>query len=203
VNAELKILQKLPSQAGLWQSNRTLMKTNPTVLLALTAVSFALFVSGCASSGPSLVLAPVGPSLPVADSTAGEGTLLVYSAFKTGVPSPYLPDDIRQHTSYELRSADGKLLQVVPNEAGYQGEDPVPMHLPAGHYRITARANGHGLVVVPVVIVEKKVTTVHLEGGVSWPDKDALTDANSVRLPDGGIVGWKAVEENKTVAGSR
>jgi hypothetical protein len=169
------------------------MKAFSTALPLLVATSM-VFISGCASSGPTLVLAPVGPEQPVASPLSDKGTLLVYSAFNTGLPSPSLPDDIQQHSNYQLFSNDGKLLQVVPNRAGFQGEDPLPLHLAPGSYRVTARSNGHGLVTVPVVIAENKVTIVHLEGGASWSEGD-MTAENSVCLPNGEIIGWKAADK--------
>ncbi len=177
------------------------MRAGSTVILPLVAVA-AIFVAGCASSAPALALAPVGPPQHAPTPASAQGTLLVYSAFNTGVPSPNLPDDIRQHSDYELRSPDGRLLQVVSNHAGFQSEDPAPVPLPAGNYRITARANGYGLVNVPVVIAANQVTTVHLEGGAAWPDQAALNTANSVRLPHGEVVGWKAVTEAAPGAGN-
>jgi hypothetical protein len=48
-----------------------------------------------------------------------------------------------------------------------------------------AQANGYGTVPVPVVIRADQVTTVHLEGGASWPNNAALVGSNPVRLPDG------------------
>ena len=167
-------------------------------------IAFALnvFVSGCASSGPALVLAPVGPPVTTAPSSSAQGTLLVYSAYNTGVPNPYRPDDIQQCTDYEIRSQDGKPLRKISNQSGFQGEDPLPVRLPAGNYRVVARANGYGLVTVPVVIAAAKTTTLHLEGGDSRSGKSALTVANSVRLPGGEIVGWQAVKENPSAGSS-
>jgi len=64
--------------------------------------------------------------------------------------------------------------------------------LPAGTYRVVARANGYGIVTVPVVIEKNQVTTVHLEGGGSWENEVARSQSDAVRLPDGRIVGWRA-----------
>jgi hypothetical protein len=176
------------------------MKSNLTGAVAL---AFAAFFSGCTSFGSAPVLAPVGPAPVSVAAPADHGTLVVYSAFKTGLPNPNLPDDIRQHSSYELRSETGTWLRAVANEQGFQGEDPAPVELPPGNYRVVARANGYGLVTVPVVIAASRVTTVHLEGGASFASQGASSLGDSVRLPDGGVVGWKATAENPPSSGSR
>jgi len=81
--------------------------------------------------------------------------------------------------------------QVIHNDVGGVTEDPRPVELQSGRYRIVARANGYGWVTVPVVIVAHRVTTIDLEGGTQWPMDDALA-SNSVRFPDGRIAGWRA-----------
>jgi hypothetical protein len=202
VNAGLNFIQKLSSGTQLWQNMFMLMNTNLPAVVPLVAIASAVFLAGCASSSPSMVLAPVGPPPQQSGEFIRQGILVVFSAFDTGPLSPQLPDDTRQHSGYELRSEKGELLQVVPNHAGPQGEDPAGVSLPAGKYRIVARANGYGLVTVPVLVAVNQVTTVHLEGGASWQDRKAFTPANCVRLPDGEIVGWKAVEEGAWSAGS-
>jgi hypothetical protein len=83
-------------------------------------------------------------------------------------------------------------LRTVHNDNGELVEGPAEVSLAGGRYRVVALANGYGLVIVPVVIVRSQVTTVHLEGSPSWPDKQALLHSNPVRLPDGEIAGWRA-----------
>jgi hypothetical protein len=61
-----------------------------------------------------------------------------------------------------------------------------------GPYRVAARANGYGEVIVPVVIRANQVTTVHLEGSPAWPNGRELTKSDPVRLPDGEMAGWRA-----------
>jgi len=92
----------------------------------------------------------------------------------------------------ESANAQGRLLRTVPNRVGAWGEDPTRVGLMPGRYRIEALANSYGLVSVPVVIVANEVTTVHLEGSPEWPASPAFNAINSVRLPDGVVVGWKA-----------
>jgi len=166
------------------------MKTNPPILGVLTML--ALLLNGCATTPPALTLAPVGPpahpSVPIADG----GTLVVYSAYETGQIDTDPPDGVRQHSAYRLYDAQGRLLRTVPNRVGAWGEDPTRVGLMPGRYRIEALANSYGLVSVPVVIVANEVTTVHLEGSPEWPASPAFNAINSVRLPDGVVVGWKA-----------
>ena len=57
---------------------------------------------------------------------------------------------------------------------------------------MVARANGYGTVTVAVVVAANRVTTVHLEGGSS--DETADNQNDTVRLPDGNMVGWRTVE---------
>ena len=161
------------------------------LLLAASVVAGGALLSGCASYRAELVLDPVGPP-PAASPGAGSiGTLVVYSAFEQGAEfnSAYYR---RQYTDYKILSANGKLLQPVHNDSGTLAEAPNRVQLPAGTYRIIARANGYGEVIVPVVIRASQVTRVHLEGSAAWPNGQELTKSNPVRLPDGEIAGWRA-----------
>lgn len=147
---------------------------------------------GCASHG--LVLAPVGPPTHqrVAASTGSpSGSLVVFSALD---PSPHfnaLPYRTF-YSDYRVFSESGALLQRVHNDNGTSLDGPKTVTLPPGNYRVVANANGYGVVTVPVVIVDHETTTVHLEGGSSWPGTTPIAQANPVRLPDGQVVGWRA-----------
>jgi hypothetical protein len=161
------------------------------LLLATSVVAGIAFLSGCVSHGPELVLDPVGPP-PVASASAGStGMLMVYSAYEQGAEfsSPYYR---RQYTDYKILSADGKLLQAVHNDNGTLMEAPKRVQLPVGTYRIVARANSYGEVIVPAVIRAHQVTTVHLEGSPAWPNGRELANSNPVCLPGGEIAGWRA-----------
>jgi hypothetical protein len=165
------------------------------LLLAASIVAGSALLSGCASNGPQLVLDPVGPP-PIASAGVGSaGTLMVYSAFEQGAEfnGRYYR---RQYTDYRIISADGKLLQAVHNDNGTLIEAPKRVQLPVGAYRVAARANGFGEVVVPVIIRADQVTRVHLEGSPVWPNGRELAKSNPVRLPDGEIAGWRASTGN-------
>jgi hypothetical protein len=170
----------------MWEE-RTVMK----LFLPIGLLAAATFLSGCASKGTALVLEPVGPP-PLATAGKGSsGTLMVYSAYEQGAEfnSPYYR---RQYSDYTILSADGRLLQAVHNDSGTLTEAPKRVQLPLDTYRIVARANSYGEVVVPVVIRANQVTTVHLEGSPAWPNGRELAKSNPVCLPDGEIAGWRA-----------
>ena len=122
------------------------------------------------------------------------GTLEVFSAFDSHAHFNDLPY-LRHYTDYKITSADGTLQQTVHNNNGLLVEAPKSLELPVGSYQVVAHANGYGLVTVPVVIQANQVTTVHLEGGASWPNHAVLLGSNPVRLPDGEIAGWRANTE--------
>ncbi len=160
----------------------------------LLGSALALLFSGCVSSRPALVTAPVGPPALASQPASPQGTLLVFSAYKVGMADPGAPFGVQQHSDYQLRSEDGHPLREVVNGTGYQNRDPLPIHLPPGRYQVIAQSNGYGLVTVPVIIAARQTTTVHLEGGGPRSDQAGLNAADSVRLPNGQIVGWKASE---------
>jgi hypothetical protein len=167
-----------------------LMKT----LLALTVISAVALLagSGCVAGNNGLALDTVGPALsstPIT-SPSSNGILLVYSAYRRNADfnsrDPYRPE----YSDYEILTGDGKLLQRVHNNSGTMFQDAVAVALAPGKYQVKARANGYGMVTVPVIIATRKSTILHLEGGFS-PDQSAFDQANAVRLPNGQIIGWK------------
>jgi|WetSurMetagenome_2_1015567.scaffolds.fasta_scaffold699310_1 hypothetical protein len=167
------------------------------LLLAASVFVGTAFLSGCASHGPGLVLDAVGPPPVASVCTASTGTLMVYSAFEQGAEfnGRYYR---RQYTDYKILSADGKPLQAVHNDNGTLIEAPKRVQLPVSVYRVAARANGYGEVIVPVVIRPDQVTRVHLEGSPAWPNSQELARSNPVRLPDGEIAGWRASTDSSS-----
>ncbi|HVU15802.1 MAG TPA: hypothetical protein VHD32_02680 [Candidatus Didemnitutus sp.] len=158
---------------------------------ALTLVVCLLSVS-CAAAPAPLALGTVGPAPRGVAPVAATGTLVVFSAFETGVPGSFAPDDVRHHGDYTLVDASGQKLRNVRNRAGGFGEDPLSLSLAPGTYEVRARANGFGAVRVKVVVAADRTTVLHLEGGASWPADSAFTADNAVRLPDGQVIGWKS-----------
>lgn len=157
----------------------------------LLALALA-FVVGCASPKNPLVLDPIGPGPHSGATNGAQGLLVVFSAFD---PTPDLNRSPyrRRYTDYQVLSADGnRIVQVVQNNRETLLNSPPPVALPAGSYRVVARANGYGTITAPVVIKPGQTTTVHLEGSVWWPRSSPIFASNPVRLPKGEIAGWRA-----------
>lgn len=116
---------------------------------------------------------------------------MVYSAIKRNADfdnnNPYRPE----YSDYQIMNPDSTPLQRVHNVPVTATQDVVPVDLAAGKYLINVRANGYGYLEVPVMIVAGKTTVLHLEGPGFWPNESVFNANNSVRLPDGQIVGWK------------
>lgn len=164
------------------------MKLLATFLVFATG----FFLAGCASGG--LAVDTVGPiPAPTEAANPAAGTLMVYSAYDANADfnsrDAYRPE----YSDYKICTADGKLLQYVHNDTGTILQDPASVKLPAGKYRVVARANGYGKVTVPILIEAGQTTILHLESGGAWPDKSTFNQTNAVRLPDGRIVGWRAL----------
>jgi hypothetical protein len=161
------------------------MRLSNSLLILATAVC-----SGCATLEPyepALVLEAVGPSTwskPLSDES---GTLIVVSALVAQDP---IDPSMKWRSEYQIYLADGEFLGKVPNRDRNDVRLPTPTQLPAGEYRIRARAENYGFVTLPVIIAPGRVTVVDLTDEVSWPDRTALLKTNPVRLPGGEIVGW-------------
>ena len=164
------------------------------LIAASIILASTMCLSGCASTGNRLALDRVGPSPQQqkdADLHDSQGALIVYSAFDVHSSSMHR----RLFSDYKILLEDGTLLKRVVNDTqSVIRGDPTKVELPEGRYRVVANSSGSGTVTVPVLIVAGRVTTLHLEGGESRPSDKALNEANPVRLPDGGIVGWRANE---------
>ena len=167
------------------------MKAFFTLMLILAIA----VLSGCATGKNGLALDPVGPS-PDQPATVNStnGTLLVYSAYD--VNADFAGRDRRspEYSDYKILTTDGNLLQKVHNNSGTILQDPVAVELSPGKYHVVAHVNGYvRYVAVQVVIASRQTTVLHLEGGGFWPDESAFNQTNAVRLPDGVVIGWKAV----------
>ncbi len=149
----------------------------------LAAMALALVLTGC-SSVP-ITLEPVGPGPHAARSSGREGELEVFTETEE-----YNDGDVMRypHTDYQIYTSDGRVKGVWNSLPG-GGEFPSDVSLPAGTYVVKARAEGYGVVRVPVVIVTNRVTLVVLQLG--WRPKGRVDEAELVRFPDGYFVGWK------------
>jgi hypothetical protein len=159
-------------------------------LLAAAAAGWLL--TGCATARNEIVLDCVGPQ-PAAAASANStsGTLLVFSAYRIGADFDSRDARRPEYSDYRILSADGRLFQTVHNNSGTILQDAVPVTLPPGQYRVRARANGYGYVIVPVVVEAGRKTVLHLDGD-NKSDMAELNQANAVRLPDGQLVGARA-----------
>lgn len=130
----------------------------------------AALLAGCAADQIRTVLAPVSPASGLSAAMPPEtrtGVLVVYSAFDVNPGINRRDSERPVGTDYQILTADGRPLQFVHNDSGTILQQPVPVKLPAGKYRVVALANGAGRVTVPVIIAPGRLTTVHLEGDLS------------------------------------
>ena len=160
-------------------------------LISASFLVVASVVAGCVSQPHGLVLDPIGPPDSQSASAGSTGTLVVFSAFEPHAHFNDLPY-LHHYTDYKITCQDGKLVQTVRNDTGTLAERPKRVQLPVGAYRVATRANGYGVVTVPVIIRANQVTTVHLEGDSTWQNRSHLSQSNPVRLPDGAIADWRA-----------
>ena len=161
------------------------------LLIPASLLVAAALLAGCVSQQRGLVLDPIGPSDSPLAGAGSNGTLVVFSAFDPHADFNDLPY-LRHYTDYKITCHDGKLVQTVHNDDRTRLEGPKRVQLPVGAYCVVARANGYGVVTVPVIIRADRVTTVHLEGSSSWQNRSQLSQSNPVRLPGGEIAGWRA-----------
>lgn len=163
--------------------------------LARIVCALSVLVAGCATTRNNLTLDCVGPQ-PSATATPNstEGTLVVYSACLPNADFDRRDNYRPEYSDYRILDAQGRPRQMVNNNTGTIFQGPIPVKLPPGQYRIVARANEYGYVSVPVQVVAGKITVVHLEGGSSWGNQPGFNATNSVRLPDGEVIGWRATD---------
>jgi hypothetical protein len=169
------------------------MKMTPILMTALAVA----WLAGCASNSNQVTVDTVGPRPQAAMAEASDsGTLIVYSAFDVGADfynrNPYG----RQYSDYRILTGDGKLYEKVHNNNDTIMQDAVPVNLPAGNYQVKAASNGYGHVTVPIVIAAHQTTILHLEGGGTWQKREAFNDTNTVRLPDGAVIGYRSASSN-------
>lgn len=154
-------------------------------------------LTGCATGNNRLVLDRVGPdpSLPqITGAATTNGCLVVYSAYRRGADFNSRDSHLPEYSDYRVFSNAGEFPRHIHNNSGDSMQSVVPVTLPAGEYKVKVRANGYGYVIVPVVILPNQTTILHLEGDGNWPNPSVFNQTNAVRLPDGLIVGWKAVQ---------
>lgn len=153
------------------------------IILGAAIVSM---LAGCAST--PIVLTPVGPPPPGATAPPHEGYLKVYTTTEERKDGE---DTYHPHSGYDIYTASGFRWKYVPNRTQNTDESPMVVVLPAGNYKIVARADGYGRITVPVVIKGGMLTELNLE---TWNRKKTAVsnEAAVVRLPNGYVVGWRA-----------
>jgi hypothetical protein len=150
----------------------------------------AVVFGGCSTPVPPSAIATVGPAAEYGGPQAGQGRLVVFSAYEVSwVGDP----DFVHHTRYAICDADGKLIRRVVNFYSDFDPSPVTAIVPAGHYIIKARAAKYGMISIPVVIAASLTTALYLDG-VPHDETRGLDPKKSVTLPKGEIVGWRARE---------
>lgn len=154
-------------------------------------LSLALFATGCAFNREVVITEPVGPLPQSSHVPSTNGDLVVYTAFEATDATGFAYEHVQPHTPYDIYALDGTLVKYVRNYPGGLLDDPEAVSLPAGNYKVFAKANGYARVVLPVVIVARRTTVVHLDSsGFNLAKQNP--NANLVKLPDGQIIGWLA-----------
>ncbi len=147
-----------------------------------------VLASGCAFNPEPLALPAVGPEHITDATTAGNGSLIVYSAWDA-LGNRYR----RDHSDYKILALDGTLIRRVTNAICFNDDDPVRVELPAGRYQVLAMSENAGKVNVPIVICEGQTTFVRLDCYDALRPS-SVGDREVVKLPDGEIVGWAAAQ---------
>src|SRR6185437_4596984 len=154
----------------------------------IIAAALLIETGGCGARKGFVIRDSVWPDKPLAGSLGNEGCLIVYSGREILDPTKSRHP---VHTCYAIFSDDGKVFRRVTNQSGAFFEEPVGVSLPAGAYKVEARATNCGEVAIPVVIQAGKLTTLYLDGETE-PLNSATSSNQWVTLPNGQIVGAKA-----------
>jgi hypothetical protein len=161
-----------------------------TPIKTLSCVALMAALAGCASQQPSVAVnEPVGPDLAPAriHTNNGQGQLVVYTALEVDNPTT---SDFPTHAGYEIDDTGGKLVRHVDNRSGSFYQAPVSVSLPPGEYKVKALATNHGIVTVPIIVKENKVTTLDLQG-THFSQHKPTGAGQWVRLPSGEVIGMR------------
>ena len=148
----------------------------------------AAWLTGCASPRGQLVLDPVGPQNPRGSVSRGNGMLQVFSQTEQRNSGGNL---YIVHTPYWVYSTNGIKVRAVENHVGYTDQAPMRVLLPAGEYRVIARAECYGLVTVPTIVEGNRVTQIFLDGA-GLPGARGEDSSKLVFLPGGPAIGFRA-----------
>jgi hypothetical protein len=139
------------------------------------------------------VLQPVGPAPRANPNPGRERCLVVYSAWSNFVDQ----GSTDHHSRYTISADDGAMSKEIINHLDRFDEGPIRLPLPAGAYHVRVRSAHFGRVNVPVVIKERQITFVYLDGSFH-PEAPSARESSSVKLPDGEIVGCSATVANNS-----
>jgi len=121
-----------------------------------------MLTAGCRTSETPKMLSEQGPDPASAVPGSTHGTLVVFTAPNTHADPLAAPQRLT-YSDYHLQSGTGMDLGTIKNHSDSVWEGPAAITLPDGRYRITGRANGIGIVVVPIRVVAGRTTTIHLD----------------------------------------
>jgi hypothetical protein len=186
------------------KESSNIMKYASSLAMAAAAVCLA----GCASAPKVAVVEPVGPAPMLGASSAGDGSLVIYSARMPAVIDLNRDQWLSEmepglqalryepaHTGYTVYTKSGQRVETVPNARDATDETPFIVALAPGAYRVEAQAincDGNRItVMLPVVIKPGQTTVAHLEGG--WRPQ-GYTESDVAKLPCGRVIGWRAPE---------
>jgi len=155
-------------------------------------VGLLLGLTACVTNKIVPLTETVGPK-EAAGGFASKGMLMVYSETEDINSGNVI---YHPHTGYGIFTPEGKRVRSVVNRVGSTDQEPMTVVLPAGKYLVKARAEGYGVVSVPVVILGGKRTMLHLERE-GMPDAAELSTNAVVRLPGGPVIGWRAKDVPK------
>jgi hypothetical protein len=152
------------------------------VSLMISMLASTGLLAGCAGLQHQVALDPVGPapSQTAANTIAGQGSLIVFSAPDVRQEVSFENTYFASYSSYKILSPEGKLFKNVANNSETFVAHPQEVGLPAGKYTVVAESRDFGRV------------TVSLDGDKFWSHLLGLNKSNTVQLPSGEIVGWRA-----------
>ena len=160
---------------------------------ALCLSGATYLATGCVAPHTFVLAQAVGPPPGKVSANAGQGNLVVYSAWD-GLDTG--DADHEKHSSYAILSGEGVLIKRVPNRCGSFGGNPQTVNLPPGAYQLEARASNFGVVSIPILIEPNQETVVRLDGSMDTKGLEGSA-GDLVRLPNGQPVGWGAGKDGR------
>ena len=171
-------------------------RRRPTSLLFLPALAGLglTLLQGCAQPDPAKYLTTdmVGP---MSGAPASPPTATATGALQVRTRQTWLNDGgivYSRNTPYTIYRLDGQRVKGIVNHVGPDDSQAMVVPLPPGTYRVYAESDGYGIVNVPLLVVAAQITEVDLRYR-GLVDAEVLTANDQVRLPDGRVIGRRAV----------